>query len=104
MIIRSIKVWNIVVLLIIVINLLVMKENTYNTYLIHIKPLELLTKDEYEKIYLVIFARRNPQEHPTIRSCLYHLAVGTQVKIKQNEEGEDDEILISWRIEKKIHL
>ncbi len=80
-----------------------MKEDNYNTYLIHIRPNELITKDEYEKIYSVIFARTLPNDRPSIKSCLRQLALGTEVKIKINEtNGDLDEILIYWRINESV--
>jgi len=79
-----------------------MATNNCNIYLIHIRLNELLTKPEYEIIYNVIFARRNPHTYPTIRSCLQQLAIGTQIKIKQNSEGEDQDVLILWKIDKNF--
>jgi len=80
------------------------QESNCKTYLIHIRPNQLLTKDEYQKIYLVIFARTLPNDRPSIISCLRQLALGTEVKIKTNDEinEELEEVLIYWRINESV--
>jgi hypothetical protein len=81
-----------------------MKEDNCGVYVIHIRPESLLTRDEYEKIYSVIFARKLPNTQPSIISCLRQLALGTQIKIKTNEEISEnlEEVLIYWKIDKSV--
>lgn len=79
-----------------------MDSHTVNRFCILIKLSHLLTKSEYEAVYNVLFARRNPTEHPTIRKCLNSLAIGTRTKKTFNEDEDEDKILITWRYDKSL--
>lgn len=76
--------------------------DSVSRFCILIKLSHLLTKSEFEAVYNVLFARRNPSEYPTIRKCVNALAIGTRTKTTFKEDEDEDEILVTWRYDKSL--
>ena len=57
----------------------------------------LLTPNDHQTIYNVLFGRRGVNETPNIRTLVNRYSVGTRTKMTLKDDEDTDEILIFWR-------
>ena len=67
-------------------------QSQQHTYVIKLDISKALTKQDYEFIYNILFARRYTRETISIRRLLNNLAISTRLKrtFKDNEDPTDD--------------
>jgi hypothetical protein len=66
------------------------------TSVFHIRLSALLTPNDYQTVYNLLFARRYNNETPNISKCINLIAIGTKTRLTFNEDDNKDEILIYW--------
>ena len=57
----------------------------------------LLTPNDHQTVYNLLFGRRGQNETPNIRTLVNRLSVGTRSKMTLKDDEDNDEILIFWR-------
>ena len=57
----------------------------------------LLTPNDHQTVYNLLFGRRGQNETPNIRTLVNRISIGTRTKMTLKDEEDQDEILIFWR-------